>query len=579
MKRFAWILTLVGLMFSVSQAQTNTKNSEQTTIIAQGGYYRSVGTMPNHVNAFDAARRFGCQAATCELKCTADGILVVSMESEARAKKVAHGTYDQMLRDGVNMIPLSDIFLKYRALITAEQDNKKLALQSRMTGKGKPEEARIMRLILTIPACNDTKQQNAMLSYLNKILTDPKNRPLVELSSFDLELCRTLKDRFPNIPVLYLNGDMSPREMSKRARGFGAVYDYNTLHAHANWVKEAKSQKIPVVVRAATTESAIKEMKSMGIHTFLTDNPAMVSAWANNQPLVKLMSFNIRMSAMPKEDGDNAWGNRKEAVVQMLKDQDPDVFGVQEMLPDQQKYLRKELSEYRMIGVGREDGQKEGECMAIFYKKDRFALTDSGTFWLSQTPEVPSMGWDAACKRTVTYAQLKDKISGEKFYYFNTHLDHVGMIARQESVKLIADRIRKIVGDTNTVCILGGDMNSPLKNEIFTPLIGQKIKKKGKKAIVSLDGKAVSEKSAAAAVPMEVVGERSRAMMKSCRNTAWERDDFNTYNAYGKGPQAQIDHLFSTQHTENLIFKTVRQQYGVPYISDHYPIVLIFRLK
>ncbi|MDO5749450.1 MAG: endonuclease/exonuclease/phosphatase family protein, partial [Planctomycetia bacterium] len=139
------------------------------------------------------------------------------------------------------------------------------------------------------------------------------------------------------------------------------------------------------------------------------------------------MSFNVRLAT--QADGDNYWENRKETLLEVVKESDPLLLGVQEALLPQKKYLDENLKGYRSIGVGREDGKETGEIMAIFYKEDALELLDSGTFWLSETPEKPSKGWDAACFRTATWGKFKCKKTGKEFVYCNTHLDHVGTAA------------------------------------------------------------------------------------------------------------------------------------------------------
>lgn len=260
----------------------------------------------------------------------------------------------------------------------------------------------------------------------------------------------------------------------------------------------------------------------------------------------KVMSFNIRMSGFSERDGINAWSNRKEAVINMIHDVDADFFGVQEMLPDQKQYLHKHLKEYGMVGVGRDDGKNEGECMAVFYKKKDFKLLNSRTFWLSENPAAVSRGWDAACKRTLTYACLQDKNNNEIIYYFNTHLDHVGKVARQESVKLICHIIDSICPQKQLFpVILSGDMNSTIEDDIFRPL-------------------------------------EKHGLMPS-RNNAPKTSTLDTYNAYdstgkfvtNKGEHV-IDHFFNSAGIRLVEFQTNTKDYGVPFISDHYPIILTF---
>lgn len=129
---------------------------------------------------------------------------------------------------------------------------------------------------------------------------------------------------------------------------------------------------------------------------------------------LKVMSYNIRVGTA--KDGTNSWEFRYPASALMIQDQQPDIFGVQEALSFQVRYLEEYCEGYKSVGVGRDDGKKKGEFMSIFYKTKKFKLLKWGTFWLSETPDVPSKGWDAACFRSATWALLKDKASGKKFF-------------------------------------------------------------------------------------------------------------------------------------------------------------------
>lgn len=573
MKRLLILFALLGMISGATYAQPSSKNTSHVKIIADGGYYLSSGTPSGSMGATLAARKFGCGASSCTVVGTAEKqFLVVFGAEKLKQEKIMSA--EQLQKNGFQAMPLEDYLMKYSDGLKSKDKKQGDILMGDKKGQLEKEDIlnekvnSKMRLMLNFQSL-DSHQQAELIGLLKKMIKAYSMHDKVEFSSSDLMLCRALALNFKETPVTYMQGDLSPKEISKRVGKIGCRYDYATLQDHPNWLKEAKNSGMPVVVSKVRNEQEVRDMLERGVDCFMTENVAMVSAWAEKKPLVKLMSFNIRMSGMPKYDGVNAWENRKEAVVRMFKEQNPDVVGVQEMLPDQQEYLRKALRDYSMVGLGRDDGRKEGECMGIFYKTSRFALKDSGTFWLSQTPDMASLGWDAACKRTVTYVQLKDMQSGRSFYYFNTHLDHVGMIARQESVKLICEKIREIVRDTNSVFILGGDMNSPISDHIFIPLLGDPTKEKKTFLDIAENKKQV----------LEMTEGRTDALMKICRYNAWQRDNSITYNGYGKERVSQIDHLFSSCTTENLIFQTVRKDYGVPYISDHYPITLIFSLK
>ena len=171
---------------------------------------------------------------------------------------------------------------------------------------------------------------------------------------------------------------------------------------------------------------------------------------------VNLMTFNIRYDT--DIDGLNKWANRKDHAAQMLTFYDVDVCGMQEALIGQIKDLEQRLPNYAYFGKGRDDGQEKGEFSPIFYNTKTLKLLQSDTFWLSETPEKPSKGWDAAFPRLVTWGLFEDLNSKAKFYVFNTHFDHMGQIARKQSAKLLLAKSKEIAKDQ--VYFLMGDFNS-----------------------------------------------------------------------------------------------------------------------
>lgn len=169
-----------------------------------------------------------------------------------------------------------------------------------------------------------------------------------------------------------------------------------------------------------------------------------------------IITYNIRMNT--SGDGVNAWPLRKEKVAGLLRFHQADIFNVQEALPEQMDDLATLFPDFDHVGVGRDDGKRLGEHMSIFFKKARFEKLNDGMFWLSETPDKPGLGWDAACNRTVTWIKLKDRITKKTFYVFDTHFDHRGNKAREESAKLILKSIKEI-NKENLPLILTGDLN------------------------------------------------------------------------------------------------------------------------
>ncbi|AZI41054.1 endonuclease/exonuclease/phosphatase family protein [Epilithonimonas vandammei] len=171
---------------------------------------------------------------------------------------------------------------------------------------------------------------------------------------------------------------------------------------------------------------------------------------------LKVMTYNIRLSL--ESDKENSWNNRKDDALALMSYYHPDYFGVQEAVPQQMVDIKTALSDYDYVGVGRDDGKNQGEYSAIFYDKSKLDVLKSGTFWLSETPEKPSKGWDAAYNRVCTYAFFKIKKTGKQFLAMNLHFDHVGDVARVNSAKLILEKIKKL-NPKNVPLTLTGDFN------------------------------------------------------------------------------------------------------------------------
>jgi endonuclease/exonuclease/phosphatase family metal-dependent hydrolase len=263
---------------------------------------------------------------------------------------------------------------------------------------------------------------------------------------------------------------------------------------------------------------------------------ALMSIACNRTSEIKVMSYNIRLSSGTiKADSIYHWEHRKQASLNLMHEENPTVFGLQEACPDQMDYMVENLPEYGYIGVGRDDGKRKGEFMSIFYKKEEVEFIDGGTFWLSETPDEVSKGWDAQCFRTCTWAILKKKDTGKKFVYMNTHLDHMGKVAREESIKLIVERAEKLTGGKLPVFITA-DFNSPTSNAIFKPM---------------------------------------QEAMLDARVEAPVTDDRGTLNCWGTTPPGVvIDHVFY-RGAEAQKFEVLRDKdYGAPYVSDHYPVML-----
>lgn len=260
-------------------------------------------------------------------------------------------------------------------------------------------------------------------------------------------------------------------------------------------------------------------------------------------PTSKFMTWNIRLDT--PADGINQWPNRKEKVAALLQNQAPDIFGVQEALHHQMQDLTALLPAFGYTGVGRDDGKTAGEYSAIFYQKEKYTLLRNGTFWLSETPDVPgSKSWDAAITRICSWGEFQDQKTGRQFFVFNTHFDHIGEVARLKSMELISKKVRLIAGESPFV--LMGDFN-------FEPT----------------------------APPYEVVKNATRwhirdSYLAAEKNASEKPCTWTGFRVEGAECR-RIDYIFTSEKIEVKSFDIIGENDGTFFPSDHLPVVAVLK--
>ena len=192
-------------------------------------------------------------------------------------------------------------------------------------------------------------------------------------------------------------------------------------------------------------------------YTMISSNPTSPPPLAEQPQPLRVMSFNIRYHN--PNDGYNAWPHRKKLVQSIIRFHQADLIGVQEALHDQMLDLTDLLPDHDFVGVGRDDGLTAGEYSAIWFRRSRFQVLESDTFWLSESPDRPGAGWDASLPRIVTWAKLRDLYTDQIFFHYNTHFDHRGEVARQKSAKLIRAQVGQMNPQRLPV-LLTGDFNA-----------------------------------------------------------------------------------------------------------------------
>lgn len=265
----------------------------------------------------------------------------------------------------------------------------------------------------------------------------------------------------------------------------------------------------------------------------------LVSTQTFAQQSMNIGTYNLRYDNKKDSVDGNAWKLRYPVIAQIVRFNDLDIFGTQEGLHHMLVNLADSLPGYKWIGVGREDGKEKGEHSAIFYKSTKYTIIKSGNFWMSGTDtEHPNKGWDAALERICTWGQFKDIKTGFVFNFFNLHMDHIGVVARRESAKLVVAKIKEMVGTVPT--ILTGDFNIDQYNESY--------------AVVNNSG-----------------------LLKDCYVLSpIKLANGPSFNSFKMGPttgSARIDHMFvSKQFTVNR-YAILTNSFNGQYPSDHFPVV------
>jgi endonuclease/exonuclease/phosphatase family metal-dependent hydrolase len=263
----------------------------------------------------------------------------------------------------------------------------------------------------------------------------------------------------------------------------------------------------------------------------------LISCTVQAQTL-KVMTYNIRLNIA--SDGVNAWPNRKEKVAGLMTRINPDVIGVQEALYDQVQYLASALPGYAYVGVGRDDGKEKGEFTAVFYKKEKLLLVSNRNFWLSETPEVPgSMGWDAATTRMANWVLFEDVSSLKKFIIVNTHFDHIGKVAQQNSAAYLLGIIAGSRVEQNVPVVFCGDLNVEPTEKTY--------------------------ESITSASSME-------NRLLDSRPPGYTQATFCGFEK-GKFPCRTIDYIFHSREWGVQAFEVVADNDGPFYPSDHLPVV------
>ena len=262
---------------------------------------------------------------------------------------------------------------------------------------------------------------------------------------------------------------------------------------------------------------------------------------------IKIMSFNVRTKT-DNDKGVNHWDQRKAACIALVKDHKPTIIGFQEaQYGSQWIYLKEQLrADYDGYGVGRTDGKESGETMGILYDRNLVEMVDCGTFWLSETPDKPSRSWGMTMNRTATWGLFKHLHTGKEFFYINTHLpltnDKYGDTPKIEGMKIIANKFKEYQKQVDAL-FLTGDLNVEASHEAMDAI---------------------------------------KSFMRNARTYANRTDNYGTTNGFeSDSKNSKIDHIYYSKELKNPVeYYTIKDSYeGIKFVSDHYPIYAIIKLK
>ena len=520
-QRFIIPFLLLCVLSLYGQGNDARHSATSAKIVAHRGYWTALGSAQNSLTSLRMASDVGVWGTEFDVRLTSDGVAVLNHDASVFGVRIEDVAYDRLRRLRLlngECLPTLDSYLRAARKLKTD-----------------------MRLVLEIKPHGSVMNEDRCVDEVLRLVGKYGLQSRTDYISFSLHVCERVVQLASQSRVFYLGGDVLPR-LVKRKGISGISYSQNVFAKHPEWIDDAHRLSLFVNVWTVDDMDAVKRFAEEGLDFITTNRPveALRVLDGNNVSLepkpLKVITYNIRNSRAAKIDGDNCWNNRREGTLNMFREECPDLIGVQEALSDQVEYLRTHCPEYGYIGVGRDDGKEKGESMGIFYNPSRLRLLRSDTYWLSATPDSVSYGWDAVCRRTVTCSLFEDLLSGRRMAYLNTHLDHKGEEARRESVLLLCRLLSEWV-PSGVAVILGGDMNSAADDVIFEPLL--------------------------------------EAGFQESRKLTPLADTRDTFNGWGKG-SGVIDHFFIKGF--NVInVQRLDGDYGVPYLSDHYPVVMSVR--
>lgn len=523
-KKWALALGIILLLLQIMVTPTCQAQSHAPEIVAHRGAWIKDQIPQNSIASLKQAVLYACHGTELDVHITADEVLVVNHDADFQGIPINTSTWKQLqsktLTNG-EPLPLLKDYLS-EGLKTTD-----LTLYVEIKTAAAGPATTLKTVEKTLQLIRDLKAEDRVVYIL-----------------FNLQAAEYLMQLDPHAQVAYLNGDLSPAEA--KAKGFaGLDYHYSVFQKNPHWIKEAKDLGLSLNAWTVNDPLVMEWLITHQFDYITTDFPLLVKEsipkGKSSQPF-QVATYNLRLDV--ESDGINRWANRKDRVIQLIRYHAFDVFGTQEGFKHQLDGIKEGLPDFDYVGVGRDDGAEKGEYAAIFYNTSLFAPGQSGTFWLSTETDKPNKGWDAALPRICTWITLTHKESQQSFLVMNIHFDHVGVVARAESAKLLLEKAKTMFPALPLIVM--GDFNVDQHNESYILL------------------------------------HQSGVVADAFHQAAFKYAPSGTFTGFDvkKSDDLRIDHIFVSQHFEVKTYAILTDTYGGGFLpSDHYPVVIKVEFK
>lgn len=421
----------------------------ENPVIAHRGAWKALNLPQNSIASLKHAIELGCTGSEFDVRMTADNVLVVNHDPDYNGLFIEETTYSELSKHKLSNGEVLPTLRDY--LLAGMENNPGTGLVCEIK-PSKTEGRNVLMAEKVLELVDELKAEKYISYYI----------------SFSYELLKRIIEINPNAKTQYLDGSKSPETLRDDGVS-GLDYAIHIFKRKPEWIESAKAHNLKLNAWTVNRTKDIDLFLANGFDYITTDEPELVferiqyRSQNKSENDLKVMTYNLRLDIA--SDKENAWSNRKNFLSSQILFLEPDILGVQEARPNQVEDLKESLKDYEFIGKGRDGGQ-EGEHAGIYYNSNKLSVEKEHTFWLSETPDVVSKGWDAAYPRVCTYGLFTFKESKLKIWVFNTHLDHVGKVAQKEGMLLILDKIKE-VNTTNYSVINMGDFNVEPDSEVI----------------------------------------------------------------------------------------------------------------